>query len=357
VKRFAALLAAVGMIAVAVLIRSAVDDDRDSAGSPRPGSNTSAVVLVCVTELARACEILAEGNPSIEIRTEEVATTLATLTDAGLDSRADAIDGWLTFAPFPQMADEDRARAGLQPALGEVGPTLGRSPLVIAIWDDRRQALATACAPSEITWSCIGESSGRPWPDVGGQAAWGAMKPGHPLPDRTAVGLLTVAQASASKLGRTDYASNDFADPAFRAWFENLERGVPYFTNPPRTPLDEMLSKGPAAFDLTGSTEAAAGPAIARSRDRDRLSIIYPSPLATADVVLAVPIGSDGEDRLRDLLESDEGASALAGAGWRVEGLPTLDGVPTEPDLPPDNGLPRPGVLQALRSLWIEVVR
>jgi hypothetical protein len=357
VKRFAALLGAVGMIALAVLIRDAVDDDSGSGGSGGPSAGTSEVVLVCVTELARACEILADDDPSIEIRVEEVATTLTTLTDADFDREADAIDGWLTFAPFPQMADEDRARAGRQPALGEPGPTLARSPLVIAIWDDRREALASTCPASDITWSCIGDRSGRPWPEIGGPEAWGAMKPGHPVPDRTAVGLLTLGQASGSKLGRTDYASNDFADPAFRAWFETLERGVPYFTSPPRTPLDEMLSKGPAAFDLTGSTEAAAGPAIARSRDRDRLSIIYPSPLATADVVLAAPIGSDGEDRLRDLLESDEGSSALAGAGWRVEGLPTLEGVPTQPDLPPDNGLPRAGVLQALRNLWIEVVR
>ncbi len=353
-KRVAALLAAIGMIALAVLIRDRVDD---GSSTDRGADEDSTATLVCVTELARACEALAVEEPEVDLRIEEAADTLATLTATGFDAETAGIDGWLTFTPFPEMADEERLRAGLQPSLSPPSEVLGRSPLVIAAWNDRRDALARTCPEGIVTWSCVGDVSGDPWPSANGSETWGAVKPAHPVPDRTAVGLLSLAEATASRLGRTDYASNDFADPAFRAWFEKLERGVPYFPAPPRTPLDEMLSKGPAAFDLTGTTEAAAGPAIARSRDRDRLSIIYPSPLATADVVLATVIGSDGEDRLRDLLESDDGASALAAAGWRVDGLASIDGVPDQPGLPPDNGLPRAGVLQALRNLWVEVVR
>ena len=158
--------------------------------------------------------------------------------------------------------------------------------------------------------------------------------------------LSRAAEATNSWFGNADYASNDFGDPAFRAWFEKLERGIPSFPTPPRTPLDEMLSKGPATFDLAADTEAAAGQA-GRSRDKDRLSILYPSPLATANVVLAPIAGRDGEDRVRRMLDSNDATTAFTDAGWRVG----------DDTLPADSGLPRAGVLEALRALWIEVIR
>jgi hypothetical protein len=230
--------------------------------------------------------------------------------------------------------------------LAEPTAVLARSPIVMVAWNDRRTALEATCPDGQLTWRCVGELSGDPWTTANGDAGWGAVKPGHPLPDQTAVGLLALADATNSWFGNPDYASNDFSDPAFRRWFEDLERGIPAFPQPPRTPLDEMLSKGPATFDLAASTEAAAA-LVARSRDKDRLSILYPSPLATADVVLAPIAGREGGNDVRDLLESDEASAAFTDAGWRVG----------DDTLPADDGLPRAGVLEALRALWIEVIR
>lgn len=353
-KRVAALLAAAGMIAAAVLVRGWLDQRDQPGGGSSPASGDQ-LTLVCVTELEAVCVQLARNQPGIQVRTEDVATTIASLSAS--DADASAIDGWLTFAPFPELVDEQRARAGLQPILADPTAPLARSPLVMAVWNDRRAVLETACPAGGITWRCVGELAGRPWVDLGGGAAWGAVKPGQPTPDRTAAGWLALAQAAGSWFGRTDFAANDFQVPAFRRWFEQLERGVPSYPPPPRTPLEEMLSKGPATFDMAASTEAAAAGPIARSRVNDQLSIIYPSPLSTADVVLAPVAGSDGEARLRRLVESGDAADALTGQGWRVDGQPPAGGVPGEPPLPPDSGLPRAGVLQALRTLWIEVIR
>src|SRR5262245_37927756 len=111
-----------------------------------------------------------------------------------------------------------------------------------------------------------------------------------------------------------------------------------------------MLTIGPSSYDLVGTTEAEVAREVTGSRDEDRVRVIYPAPMATADVVLAPVAGRGGSERLTEILQSDEAAQILAAAGWRVPGTEPIPGVGDEP-LPDGNGLPRPGVLQALRDL------
>jgi hypothetical protein len=355
VKRFGALVVAALLIVAAVYVRGRLDDD--SAGSDQNDSASTVSTLVCVTELDAVCRELDRSRDDLTVRIEDAAATESTLVSPTFDVNDPPFDAWLTLAPFPDMVSEQRSRALLPQALDDTTDTLGRSPVVVAVWNDRRDVLASTCAGG-ITWRCIGDNGGRAWPDLGGSAAWGGVKPSHSLPDATASGLFALSQATASYFGRTDFARNDFAgDPAFRRWFEQLERSIPSFPAPPRTPLDEMLSKGPAVFDLAGSLEAAAGPAIARSRDKDRLSILYPSPATVADVVVAPVANTSRGDRVTKLLQSNEVAALLAQAGWRVDGQPLADGVDPAYTLPSESGLPRPGVLEALRALWIETIR
>lgn len=354
-KRLLALLGAALMIAVAFFVRDQIDDDGTSAEGGGSGSGEDAV-LVCSTELATPCRELARQRDDIVVRIEDAATTEALLVAA--EPGGDVpFDAWLTLEPFPEMVAEERARALRQPVLGDPSPTLARSPLAIVVWNDRRDALAGACA-GEITWRCIGDQAGRVWSEVGGVAAWGSVKPSHSPPDRTAEGLLVISQATASYLQRSDFSRNDFdGDVAFQRWFEQLERAIPSFPTPPRTPLDEMLSIGPAMYDLTGALEAVAGPAVRRSRDNERLTILYPSPAAVAGVVVVPVSDSNRGERVKRIVESTQMAELLAAAGWRVDGQPLADGVDASVELPADSGLPRAGVLEALRTLWVETVR
>lgn len=338
-KRVVAVVAAVGMIVGALWLRGRIDDGGDGSGGG--GGSDRAATVVCVTELAAVCEAVAADRPELEVRVEDEAVTERALV-AG--TAAD-VDAWLTLAPFAQVVNEERRRVGGFPVLDEPGDVLAWSPLVLAVWTDRQAVLTERCG-GEISWRCIGEVSGQAWSELGGPATWGPVKPSHPTPETTAVGLLVLGQAAGSFFGTTAYASNDFADPAFRAWFERLERGVPGFPRPPRTPLDEMLSKGPAAYDLTGTTKAEAVPEIERSRDRDRLAVLYPSPTAVAEVVLAPVAGSDAGGRVQQILSSDDASAAFAAAGWQTDAA----------GRPADDGLPAPGVLQALRALWNEVL-
>jgi len=356
VKRVAALLVAVLMVALAVLVRDRLDDSGGNADDNN-GDPSGTATLVCVSELEAVCRELERDNDDLTVRIEEAAATESTLVSASFDLNDPPFDAWLTLQPFPEMVAEQRARALLPQALDDPTDSLARSPLIIAIWNDRRDALAGTCAGT-INWRCIGDAGGRPWAELGGQAAWGTVKPSHSLPDRTAAGLFALSQASASYLERTDFSRNDFdTNAGFRRWFEQLERSIPSFPAPPRTPLDEMLSKGPAVFDLAGSLEAAAGPSIVRSRDRDRLSILYPSPSTVADVVVAPVANTNRGGRVTRLLESNEAAELLAQSGWRVDDRPLAEGIDSSIELAPESGLPRPGVLEALRALWIETVR
>ena len=59
-----------------------------------------------------------------------------------------------------------------------------------------------------------------------------------------------------------------------------------------------MLAAGPSLYDIVGTTEAEAGPRLARSaRDRrDRVTLLYPAPVATADIVLRTDRGGRDTD-------------------------------------------------------------
>src|SRR6185369_1141206 len=106
----------------------------------------------------------------------------------------------------------------------------------------------------------------------------------------TAEGLAVIGQAAAQYFGRSDIdRSNVQDDDAFLEWFSQLERSVPFGTAADTSAFEAMLAAGPAAFDVVATTEAVAGPSLAAAaRDRrTAVTLIYPSPVATADVVYA----------------------------------------------------------------------
>jgi hypothetical protein len=102
-----------------------------------------------------------------------------------------------------------------------------------------------------------------------------------------------------------------------------------------------MLGTGFAVYDAVGTLEAEAARVLATSAVRDRVTLLYPEPMATVDVVL----GGSGS-RLREVAGGDSIRKAFADAGWRMDARATQTG----PPLAPTNGLPSPGFLDALRS-------
>jgi len=334
------------MIGGALLIRSRLDSNESAAEL-----EASQAVVVCATELAAVCEQVRREHPELSVTVEDAGVTAERLSASSFSRDATPMDAWLVPRPFPAIVDENRAFAGLEPVLGDASATLARSPLTLAVWNDRLDALRGTCG-GDVTWSCIGDRAGLPWTDTGGQESWGTVKPGLPDPATAASGSLVLSQATAQQLGRPDFASNDLQEAGYQTWLDQLKRSVRSY--PPTStggPLGQMLSQGKGTFDLAGSVEAVSGPGVTTSRYNSQLTVLYPSPMVTADLVLVPLRGSSPGDGAREVFESDVTAAALATNGWRVNGQPPAAGVLTDP-LPDSDGLPKPGAVQALLTVW-----
>jgi hypothetical protein len=351
-RRLAALVGAIAMVGAAVVVRNAIDDGDNGGSNNGDGGGP---VLLCATELAAACDELAR-EADVEIFLDPAGSTVSTLSTRA-DNGSDDLeyDGWLTFQRDAQIVRDARKRAALDPLIDAPSDPIARSPLVLAIWRDRAQVLAEGCG-GEVTWRCLGDVAGTRWQSIGGDEAWGPVKPGHADPASTGEGLAVIGQAAAQFFDRVNLSRDDYEDDAFLEWFSRVERAVPTGGSVgDDSPFVRMLTAGPAAFDVVATSEADAGPrlAAASADRRDRVRLLYPSPVATVDVVFA-PV-HDRDSDLEDIVTGDAGRAALAQAGFRVDGEDPAQGVPSTPPLPDRSNLPSTGALEALLQTWREV--
>ncbi len=336
-KALAALAAAAALIVAAILARDAIDDGGDSAGGSAAGRGTT---VVCPTELAEACAALEDD---VSVRVEPASVTADRLTTAAGTDEADT-DVWLAPAPWVELVADARERAGAPALVGEPSDVIARSPVVLVIWNDRAAALEAGACAGPVQWRCLGDAADRPWDSVGGQGAWGRVNVGMSGPE-TANGLVVLGGATAGYFGSADYAANDL-DGALSGWLGALGAQADAAAT---DVVNEMLTRGPGQFSAVGALEADA----LEAADRDDVRVVYPAPVATADLV-AVPIG-DAERAAGDIAGNDDLRGALAGAGWRVDGEAPVAGVDGGLDLRADDSLPGGGVLGALLARWNEV--
>ncbi|MEN3315026.1 MAG: hypothetical protein V7605_1260 [Acidimicrobiaceae bacterium] len=342
-RRVLAVVAAAAMVAGSLAVRSRLD---------RTSTERSQVLrLTCTTELTAACTTLAHDDTRVRLTVEPAGTTADRLATADGDL---GLDGWLTTAPWPDIVDLERGGHSLGRLFPATKPTLARSPLVVAVWKDRAAVLGATCK-GPVGWRCLGEAAGAGgWSAIGGRPEWGDVKVGLAPPVSDGVGLAVLGQAVGSWFGRPDVSTGDLDDDAFKTWFAGLVRAVPPSA---ASPIETMLATGPAAFDAAGAVEAEAGPLLATAARGKQVDLLYPSPMATADVVLATPAvdAAGSSASLRGVAAGSAARKALAGSGWRVDGQPRSQGVPDTPGLPATAGLPSPGLLDALRARWHEV--
>lgn len=362
VKRSLALLAAAAMVGGSLAVRSMLLDrpDRTDRSSSEPSR------LVCITELADACRTLADrSGGDISVMIEDAGDTAARLE--GAPPGADVgIDGWLTLDPWPEMVADARERANSTPLLGKVTDAVARSPLVIVVRTDRAEALARHCPGGTLGWRCLGDAAGRAWTDVGGKETWGSVKLAHAGAVSSASGALIIGQAAGhflatpeipvTSVSRNDWVSSD----AFSSWFQDLEGAVPRngFEPPAGSPFAQFLQGRFVEYDAVGALEAEVAPALASASGiAGAVTVVYPDPVGTADVVFVPLVDSGTARRLGERAGGAAARDALAEAGWRVTGKRRSPGVPDAPALPEGNGLPSAGALDALRALWEEVTR
>ena len=336
-RRALAFLLAAGMIAGSLVVRDRIDQ--------RNARKRTVVRLACVTELEDVCNGLAGSH---DIQVDVVVEPAGTTADRLSTAKVADLDGWLVTPPWPEAVDAARQRAGLTKLFAPSGEPVARSPLVLLVQKPREEALRASCGGA-IGWKCVGAAAPKQWSDIGGMPAWGPVKPWHPDPREEAVGLLVAGQATAAYLGRTDVNTDDLDDPAYLDWLGGLELAV----QRTKGSVTDMLT-APAVVDVVGTTEADAGPQIASAEVTEKPVVLYPRPVATADLLLAPLAGSRVTGALRSLV-GGAGRRALAEAGWRVSGQDLARGVVASVSLPAGNGLPSPGLLTALRDRLTEI--
>ena len=79
----------------------------------------------------------------------------------------------------------------------------------------RWNAMADHCGG--VTWRCIGEVAGQPWSSIGGDDAWGVVKPSHADAARSASGLLSFAVIVSDYWGSTDFTGTDLENDDARS--------------------------------------------------------------------------------------------------------------------------------------------
>ena len=333
-------MVAVLMVVVALYVRDRIDDD---------GGSGATVRLRCTTELEAACNALAE-DADVAVSVEPAGATVRSLT-ALPDAQRPDFDAWLAPSPWPDLVDVLRGENQMRPLFAKASDPIGRSPLVLVVRADRRPVLeATPACNNTLDWKCLGAVAGRPWTELpSGQPAWGTVKPTFGDPSANAVALLVLSQATSEFFGTADYSKAELETDEYLDWISGIERAVP---STPANPFLEMLQQLPTAtYDVVGTTEAEAAPAIAAAApDRRReLTLLYPEPVVTADVVLAAVASRQD---VADGLDPDEVAAPLARTGWRASGQTNARGVRDAPALPRQSGLPDAGVLVALQETW-----
>lgn len=321
--RAVALVVAIGLIVAAFAYR-----DRDRA---QVAGGDGDATIVCASDFADLCSDLAgQFDDGARVVIEPAGTTYDRLVDAG---PAPDIDLWLVAGPFPTMVDEARRRAARAEIVGET-ERVGGARIGMTVWKDRAEVMRRSCGVAELTWKCVGDVGGRgTWEASGGRPEWGVVKVGLPAPDHVAAGTVALGAATAGFFDSTRISSVDLAEnDAYRQWLGGLAAATK-----PEADLVQMLSAGPAALDMYIGLEPAMQPVVAGAfRGRDA-AVIYPAPVAATDIRLAaVGRGKTLPDDVRDRIER-----ALREANWTGRA----------------DGLPSPGLLDALRTTWRETYR
>ncbi len=324
-KRLAALIAAVALVVGAFALRRSLDDSSSAApAAPTSSDPTSAtqpaagVSIVCVTELAAACD--AARAKGADATAEPYADTLSRIAGG------DVPTAWITLAPLDRMALDDAN----QRVYADATTQLASSPLVIVAASDRATALAAACGGT-ISWKCIGANSATAWSNLGGQGSWGRLLAGHADPTRSATGLLTLGTSAASFFGDTAFIQSDInGNVDFGLWFQQLEKAIPSGVFPLASPLDAIL--GRKLVSVVGTTEADVAE---RAGDQRSALTVTPSGATAIAVVVLRPGVSLADNTVAAL------RAGLTSGGW--------SDLPVDP---PASGLPSSGALRTLRDNW-----
>jgi hypothetical protein len=285
-KRIGAVVVALVLIAAAIVVR-----DRIDAGDAE--ATVDDVLLVCATELVDACRDVADVLDSGQLRVVESSdgATLDALASANAEPAL-----WLTYAPLPQMLNELRNGAGLEP-ITFTANEIATSPIAAIVRNAAADEVVELCG-DPIDLGCIGSQTD--------------LRPAVSSTD-SGIGLLSIG---AAMVARSDGAV-DTSDIELTTWARSLQREIGRWGLGDRSAVVAMQTLTPMRVAIGAEAELVAA-------QRDNFRVIGADPMVRARVVLVRPEGSAVPDGLPAAL-----SEALIAGGWDPV---DVDEVSTEPD-------------------------
>ena len=332
-KRLGALLLAILLVVGAVWIRDRLGGGLLVGGGGVRGN------LTCATELRRACEVLQEQHPSLNVIVEPAGFTAQALAAGG--GSAPEFHVWLTTQPYVGVAEELLGATTDRPTLGTPSGPLAHSRLGMFVHGSRDDVLLTHCE-GELQWGCVlgAISGGRDWDNIGGMEAWGPIKPHIDPPDEAAA-LLALGGAAVGLLGESPDGPTIRDNPDFGTALSSLKRANRRPDLPATAALARMLASGPAELDIV---VALAAEADRFGQAAIRAPLLYPAPVVSAQAVAVPRRNSEVAQDLLDVLLGDEAREALTSTGWEAGSAPAEE-----------QNSPSVGAHITLRDMWREL--
>jgi len=283
-ERVLAVVGAVCLVAVALLVRSAIVGGDDGGGSGG-GAGDGRPTVACEPDLAEVCELLARDGV--------IGADPPTLSLADAAAPPDDVDAWITWDPAPALADFDAGGDGVWAETGLLasGPLrlLGTAP-----------DLDVACG-TEPPWTCLQEAA----------EAGQAIGVGDPTTAEGLARLLPVART---------YATDD--DPAtldaagLRALIESPVGGQRDARRMARS-----LATAPGRLSLVvGPGDVLASEAQSAQGRARALLVASPSPTTRASIVAAGRRSGQTDEIAEAVCDRDTGSmtevqAILSGVG------------------------------------------
>jgi len=285
--RPALIAAAVG--GIILLTGYLIERTPDEGVTPSTNADSSSeAVLACPATLRPACNALAA----------ELGTTVRSF-QAGRDPGP----GTVVIAPAADL-----------PANLEIGEVAARSPIAIAVWQDREGVLKTHCGGT-VHLTCLSFAYGEAWRDLGGLESWGSLKLGLADPTVSEAGLAAWQAVAGSAVP------------------PGLGVGLRLISEDDAGLMADLLLFGTARADVVVTTEVAIAGQLENAPGRGgRLVVWYPDPAPWVTYVVGTSGGKGTDDLMAGILsgnlQSRLGALGLRPARGEATELPEALGVP-----------------------------
>jgi ABC-type glycerol-3-phosphate transport system substrate-binding protein len=260
------------------------------------------------------------------------------------------------------------------------------SPNVMMVWESRAKVFETYYKDKGgITFNNIVNALSDPniqgrWEKLGGDAKWGLIKVGHTSPLRSNSGIMTLITLANNYYGKVGAISaSEATDTGFADWLRVMESATtrPFISS---TGLfaDDVIAKGPSAYDFVLVYEALAVERYSRAigRHQQTLRFIYPPynmytdhPMCVIDHPSFNTVQRDAARNFVTFLRTPEIQKLALETGWRPADLsipvfgsgskfdaPDLKAAGISADVGQELQIPDGTTINTLLTLWNRTV-